>query len=692
MSLNRRKLIRLAEYVAVSASAVGAVVTLMTQKPAYAVIPLSVTTALSLVSREERSQHSYSKLALAPDTDEQIAAQLDPITQNQQQVHQRLDVIGQQGLGRQQQLDVLIQAAEQRDTHLTAIAQTIQTMRSDLSAQMKALLEDQQKQHEETADLRSQLQSQQDTFAQQSVVNQEQLDIILNRWSGLDRRIETFEHVITDIQKEVASLRLQSAKSISDESALPSSEFSDAIPVLPVGDNFDLDINLGIDFGTGYTKICFRDIARECSEVVTFTSPKPSGLTLKETLIPTRLALLEDGTLLTGLTVAEWAACDLPIQKEINYIKMRLAAIDMQPSNSTDEWRIEQIPELDDDQTVESLCIYYLSEVIKRSQAWIIQNRPELFANQSVRWSANLGVPVEYCDSPALKRFERVLETAWLLVNTSVETAALTIDRLNALVAHLHQWAAQNKPGALDCTTTPEIAAAVWSFLNSRQAQEGFYTFFDIGDGTLDGAAFIFRQDEGDRQVDFYSGHVKPLGVTAFVEKTAEELSLSSEHVRASLSGTDNEQINQQMQQSKTRHAVQRLVAEVIMDGNEKHLEIRRHSVPRDIGDKLKVFVGGGGGNTDFFPAAIQETHRDFNQESADIPPYEIRHIPAPSDLTINGLDAKDFNRFAIAYGLCIPDGEGPTIQLPSQFNLIDSVTELTTQPINRYEDSRDAT
>ena len=467
--------------------------------------------------------------------------------------------------------------------------------------------------------------------------------------------------------------------------------FSQVIPQLPTEDNFDLDINLGIDFGTGYTKVCFRDVARDQSEVVTFAEPTPDGLTLDETLMPTRLAILQDGTLLTGLTVAEWRKDSRPIHKNIDYIKMRLAAIDFRKDSKEDDWRLEQIPELDDDETVKSLCAYYLSCVIKRSQQWIIQNRPDLFANQTVRWSVKLGVPVEHYDSDALKTFKEVLAIAWLLKSSDIETSDLTLNSLNQLVAHLRQWKADNiAEDGLDCDVTPEIAAAVWSFLNSRQAQEGFYTFFDIGDGTLDGAAFIFKQGDGNRQVDFYIGQVEPLGVSAFVEKTADELNCSTESIQLSLIDSADPNLQTQMQCSATRKRIQQMVANVVTEGNNKHHQVRQFSARQDIGQNLKVFVGGGGGNTTFFPSTILATHSDFQHSSADIPPYQLRQIPTPDDLAINGLDRRDFNRFAIAYELSIPRGEGPEINLPSYFDTVESGSEISTPEPDKYEDGKD--
>ncbi len=677
MPFNRRGLVRFAEYAAVSAAVIGAIATLTTRQPAYAVAPLSASVALNLVSRRQQSRLLEVAAANIAQQSKELASIREELDRQQQQLAD---------LPEDRSADDLATELKQTRAQMNTALQGFRTVLNGLSTRTETGLK---QQNEYIAQSKQQSETQQAAIADQLSQSENRLE------SRITDLYSDFEGLRRDLDGLIRQLRERVEQGPSDAEkeieTTQESDFSQVVPQLPIGDDFDLDINLGIDFGTGYTKVCFRDVARDQSEVVTFTEPTPDGLTLDETLMPTKLAILQDGTLLTGLTVAEWRNDSRPIQKNIDYIKMRLAAIDFRKDSKEDDWRLEQIPELDDDETVKSLCAYYLSCVIKRSQQWIIQNRPDLFTNQTVRWSVKLGVPVEHYDSDALTTFKEVLALAWLLKSSVLKTSDLTINSLNRLIAHLRQWKADNvAEDGLDCDVTPEIAAAVWSFLNSRQAQEGFYTFFDIGDGTLDGAAFIFKQSDGNRQVDFYIGQVEPLGVSAFIAKTADELDCSTESIQLSLIDSTNPDLQAQMQRSTTRKRIQQMVAKVVMEGNDKHHQVRQFSVRQDIGQNLKVFVGGGGGNTTFFPSTIHATHSDFQQSNADIPPYQLRQIPTPDDLAINGLDRKDFNRFAIAYGLSIPKGEGPEINLPSYFDTLEPGAEISAPEPGKYEDGKD--
>jgi len=55
----------------------------------------------------------------------------------------------------------------------------------------------------------------------------------------------------------------------------------------------------------------------------------------------------------------------------------------------------------------------------------------------------------------------------------------------------------------IDCHAIPEIAAAVQSFISSRDAQPGVYVYFDIGGGTVDGVAFNYVNRDGEKTLNF---------------------------------------------------------------------------------------------------------------------------------------------------------------------------------------------
>ena len=69
-----------------------------------------------------------------------------------------------------------------------------------------------------------------------------------------------------------------------------------------------------------------------------------------------------------------------------------------------------------------------------------------------------------------------------------------------------------------DLHAVPKIAPVVQSFIISREAVPGFYVYFDIGGGTVDGVAFNFVNSGSEKRINFYSGKVAPIGISAIAE------------------------------------------------------------------------------------------------------------------------------------------------------------------------------
>ncbi|MGK7913140.1 MAG: hypothetical protein AB4050_16935 [Synechococcus sp.] len=443
-----------------------------------------------------------------------------------------------------------------------------------------------------------------------------------------------------------------------------------------------LDLNIGIDFGTQFTKACFRDVAQERSEIVSF---EKNACDLESGMLTSKVGILNDGTLIAGVTEKEWQSYQSDIGQPVEYIKMRLAYLDT--PDTLDGWELESIPELEDPEVIENICAYFLSQVICRTQEWIVSNKKDLIVNQKLYWTANVGVPVEYRDSNAKERFEKVLSLAWLLSNEA-KTDRMRLDNLKERMIFLRKKLQETK--GIDCHAVPEIAAEVWSFINSRQVDDGFYILFDIGDGTLDGNAFYYWRDEGEPRVDFYKAIVKPLGVAAFIQQLQDELKHSENAYRHLLFG-DSNRIPIRVSSSQSFKRIQQLVAQVVFRGVKEYRRHHKWESERDLKDRLKFFLGGGGSISNLYIDAVKSTHKDFNHQSSNIPVYQQVSIPFPDDLEVNGLSRDKFYRFAVAYGLSIPQGESAEVRLPSEMESIEyNRTVLnSTYNVENYDDSR---
>ncbi|MER9876812.1 hypothetical protein [Mesorhizobium sp. M0195] len=440
-------------------------------------------------------------------------------------------------------------------------------------------------------------------------------------------------------------------------------------------------LNLGIDFGTSFTKVCFRDVGTEDSFLVTF-----DAASAHDALLPSIVAVDKKGTLYTADQAPRGAVL-------VPYLKMRLAG-----SPIGEDLPVVDGVDLGSREATCALASWFLAKVLSRSQEWIRKHERDRLRNRVPVWSANIGVPVEHYDSVAIDTFRRVLGISWIwvanaklpkTVGEAVSAYRRDVDRLKGEVSDFH--------------AVPEIAAAVQSFVMSREAVAGIYVYFDIGGGTVDGVAFKFLNHHGERRVYFYSGKVSPLGISALASAlgSGSPRDIDDKKLKRLVSNGNVEVL------ADFEHRVRQLVGKVVMTAKQKdgrnwqedaiqdHHTTRKNirslgGLDRTRMTPLVVFLGGGGAPSAWYQTAISSTYDKFGHFGAGVPPYQLLEVAAPKDLDMTGLASSDFRRFAISYGLSIPFGEGPEVRLPSQFA---DAEPLPVRPnrVADYLDSKDA-
>jgi len=739
------KVLKFAEYTSLAASVFGAIASATTQQIAYAAAPLTVSLALNLANRQRFEQQVQQQMTTAIAQVDKSLVQLNRrMTQLQKQVptdlHQQTAQLAEQhSTVLDNQIDLAASAAE-FEANLAQLSQQFNQNIRDIQLQfalqpnpvspatVKFIEQSLEKLTGRICEFEASLAQLPQQFTQDIQEIQRQLALELESVSpttikSIDQLLEQLAERLSDVEGQTRQLRshssgadtdaldaihqsiqqlverlsaiealqLKYSRGIAESTALilPAPQVSQSPPPPPAEDEGleELHLNLGIDFGTSFTKVCFRDVARNRSEIVTFVE---DAADLEESLLPTQVGILPDGTLVAGLTASEWKAYQSKVETTIEFIKMRLAGLDL--AQQKESWRLDQLPKLDQPEMVENLCIYYLSRVINRTQSWIRRNKPELIVNQRIEWSANVGVPVAYCDSPAIARFEKVLSLAWLLSNEP-QTEWFTLESLTTQMNRLRSELDPDCP--TPCYAVPEIAAEAWSFFNSREADDGFYVFFDIGDGTMDGAAFYYCREEGEPKVDFYAAQVEPLGVTVFSRLLAQELKWSTQQVKEIICDRSSE--IKEVTFTEASKQIQKLVASVVVKGKKQHEgqfpgHRRPGTVKPDFQDHLEVFVGGGGSTTSFYHQTITATHVRFQQSDAGIPSYLVKTLPLPKDLMMHPFSNREFHRFAVAYGLSLPIYEGAQVRLPSQVAADQTVRGKVRYPQSqsKYMDTKD--
>ena len=385
-----------------------------------------------------------------------------------------------------------------------------------------------------------------------------------------------------------------------------------------------LHVNLGIDFGTSYTKVCYRNLGSEQSGILTFG---------------------REPYLRSIVFVDKYQRLSTPIgnsdrgSKE-TFLKMRIG-------DSTQKAMY-----------VQALSSYYLAEIIRGAMGEFRRQETELAAGRQIIWSANIGVPVDYYDSPKLVIFREIFAIAWMwAVSNGVPTT------VQGAIEQYQIGQREVDLTATDCHAVPEIVAAVWSFVTSRAARPGIYTYFDVGGGTLDGVCFKYENNEGDRRIRCYSGKVASLGVSSLTRRTGDV------NIERVLTAYKLPPPDVYKQLAKYEDEIQTLVGEIIITGKKKTGGFKGNFLV-DSMDLLPIFLGGGGASSAWYQMAINNTYGTRQHDRAGVPAYALKTVPIPSDLEMYGLaDSNVFPRFTVAYGLSVPfSGE---VSLPSASHII---------------------
>lgn len=447
----------------------------------------------------------------------------------------------------------------------------------------------------------------------------------------------------------------------------------------------EIFINLGIDFGTRFTKVCAR--SEEVGTVVCDFSAKGT----EGALLPSALALAMDGT----LAVPE-AGHEPDPDLSIGYLKMALAErARLRVGRSIRGYLHEE------EGVVRGLATFYLSEVMRRARAWVETEWARTIGGREVIWSANVGLPVEHFDAPIADAFQRVFATAWRWS----EQPPWPRNFKQVASDYLNECDVEDATQSV-CQAYPEIAAAVLAFATSRSAEEGVYVYFDVGGGTLDGVVFALRRPMGEVHIDFYSGEVAALGVEwiageLVAERFGRDDTTKMSKARDAILATSCRRSGKKIDGLKGE--VQNLVTRVIYNGKKKdgsdwrELALQRSSnfktLRRSTSDDglrpMRVFIGGGGMVSGFYQWAIVGAYTARKMYQYGSPPLELTRVPSPANLDLRSVPPTEYHRFLIAFGLSVPFGEGPEFRLPSRFEDVER-PKVRESNVPNYQDHKD--
>jgi hypothetical protein len=410
-----------------------------------------------------------------------------------------------------------------------------------------------------------------------------------------------------------------------------------------------IDVHLGIDFGTRFTKVGIFLPHIQKRDILNFKGVR---------LFPSRIALSEDERLY-------FVNCPGGAEPKLllEYLKIRLANPAAEAFGTTVS--ISGVPFSDG---VKSLSAFYLASILRLAKAAAKQMFPaELAADRTVNWFANVGVPVKHCDSDTLKVFKEVSAVAWLW-----HTRQPWAPRMSDLMIDYESTNVGADLGELRIQVAPELAAALIHFAERPNTAPGFYGFLDIGGGTLDGSVFRLRRDEDGAHFDILSADVDELGTMAAARHVVADAHhrMSDIVEKPLITGGVSPKIALPIK-PELEERIQTLFASVVGQARRK---INNHffsdedpvvARPGLNGPRppiIPVYLAGGGCPSEWYRTLFKRTYDEFGHHAWGIGGYHFQTVPPPQ-----GLNNPDFPRFVIAVGLTSEALHFDKYKLPSR-------------------------
>ena len=378
----------------------------------------------------------------------------------------------------------------------------------------------------------------------------------------------------------------------------------------PGGTERELEIVIGLDFGTSASKVVVRvpDLPGEQAFAVDFGEFAHPSMPC---LLPTRLWVAENGE------------CDLARReggRVINDIKLELFADGDHLNNRNGPTR--------QGFSVEAIATAYLALLLRHTRHSFLEGRRNLVGHaESLNWSMNLGVPSPCIEDNAENaRFRLVGKAAWML---SVMAGSITVGRAEDELRYMRDapdyWERDDDGLACDFELIPEIAAAASGYALTDVRREGLHLIVDIGAATVDLCGFLLYARDGDRYslltaIRVY--HERIEAIRRVHQERADELRDS--HDPLTPMGDDIDMY------LPARERVVRSVEEA--EGNVRRhwysllkrvvrcLKERRVKKATDWPTTLPLLVIGGGSRLPFFASLVEESRERLGARLVELP------------------------------------------------------------------------
>lgn len=296
---------------------------------------------------------------------------------------------------------------------------------------------------------------------------------------------------------------------------------------------------------------------------------------------------------------------------------------------------------------VEAAATYFLATVLADVRRGVSRHFSDFGEHPSDLMLVNMAIPVADISRPEISAiFLRILRRAW-----SLSTRITQLDQATA--ANQRAMLVREMPPSPEvdhCYLYPEVSASVQGFVRSRSAREATYLCADVGAGTVDMSLFVFhRPDDGDC-LTYLDARVLPLGSSQIELRAAAARALADagelERMR-SLKEKGDHDLSMDSVLTSIGAEIRGATRQMFMKATQKG------QLTEALAKTITIRIGGGYADYPYGYGIEEGYDSHFKQTVRNRPATPIAvGIALPRDLDLVGGPPSWMKRLYVAYGL----------------------------------------
>jgi hypothetical protein len=175
-----------------------------------------------------------------------------------------------------------------------------------------------------------------------------------------------------------------------------------------------------------------------------------------------------------------------------------------------------RLMEAPDSPEVRDLVAFYVAGIIRNSLQWFSTDGPRQYAGRTPVWSLNLGFPAKQIEGGSLVQAYREIGEVAARLGTS--DLPLNLDAVRSLRDSSEIFSSSRLIPSERIELYPEIAAQLAGYINSPYRAQGNLILIDVGAGTLDVSTAILHGNDEEDVMSFHFCEVGPFGALKLLE------------------------------------------------------------------------------------------------------------------------------------------------------------------------------